>query len=58
MDQIALAIREGLKWLGTGDAATTMGAVEFHAVCVKEAGQAIAEALDNVASAIREAREA
>jgi hypothetical protein len=34
-----------LKYLGTGDAATTMGAIEHLGVCVKEAGDRIAESI-------------
>ncbi len=53
------SIAVNLKYLGVGDAATEMGAIEFLAVSVKEGCEAIAasnleiaEALNNVASAI------
>ena len=44
-----------LKYLGVGDAASTMGAVEFHATKVEEvaqAGHAIADGLNKIAEAI------
>ncbi len=46
-----------LKYLGTGDAGTTMGAVEFLAVSIKEGCSEVASALNNVAEAIREREE-
>lgn len=46
------AIGTHLKYIGTGDAGTTMGALEFHGVCVKEAGETIAGAIRELAEAI------
>lgn len=40
--------------LGTGDAVTTMGAIEFHGAMVKEGAEKIAAGLHDIASAIRE----
>lgn len=37
-----------LKYLGVGDAATTMGAMEYLAVKVEEAGSSIANAIERV----------
>ena len=47
IDGLAHAIHLGLSNLGKGNAATPMGALEAH-------GQAILDAADNIASAIRE----
>lgn len=58
LDGIGRAIRAGLKNLGAGDHSSPMGAVEFHAVKVGEAGGKIAESLDRVAEAIGEAASA
>lgn len=55
LDAIADALKAcatHLKYLGNGDAATTMGAIEAHGVMVKEAGENIAEAIRELASAI------
>lgn len=41
-----------IKFLGTGNAASSMGAIEFLGTCVKEAGQGIAEAISEVATSI------
>jgi hypothetical protein len=54
VDHVATAIQSGLKWLGTGDAATTMGAIEFHAVTIKDGLDSVASAINNLADAIRE----
>jgi hypothetical protein len=56
-DSIAQAIRHGLKWLGTGDALTSMGAIEAHGAMVKEAAGSIAAAIHDLADAIREMNE-
>lgn len=40
--------------LGTGNAATSMGAIEAHSVNVKEGAIAIADAISELATAIRE----
>ncbi len=47
-----------LKCLGNGDALTQMGAIEAHGVVVKEAGEAIAGGLHEVARAIEKLAEA
>ena len=47
IDGLARAIHLGLSNLGNGNAATPMGALEAH-------GQAMLEAAENIASAIRE----
>jgi len=46
-----------LKYLGTGDAATTMGAIEFLAKEVKEGTERIADALTAIADAIASHRD-
>jgi hypothetical protein len=55
---IAKAIRYAAWTLGTGDAATTMGAIEALAMTQKEAlsslGDSISFALNDVAEALRE----
>jgi hypothetical protein len=38
-----------LKWLGTGDAATDMGAIEYLASSVKESNALLAEAVRELA---------
>jgi hypothetical protein len=56
-DQIAQAIKTlatHVKYLGTGDAATTMGAIEYLATKVGESGHEIAGKLDSLAEAVRE----
>jgi hypothetical protein len=57
---IAKAIRYAAWTLGTGDAATAMGAIEAHAATqrdalggIRDALSSIADALNEVASAIR-----
>jgi hypothetical protein len=57
LDSIARGISVGLKFLGNGDAATPMGAIEAHGAVIEKAGERIAQALDNVADAIRELAE-
>jgi hypothetical protein len=60
-----LRVASQLKWLGTGDAATTMGALEFVGTMIKEAATTIstdvarsiaetATAISEVATAISE----
>jgi hypothetical protein len=65
--EIATAIRLAAKWLGTGDAASTMGAIEWLGDCIKDAatiltnpvdeivetGNRIAGGLEDIAEAIR-----
>lgn len=48
------SIATWIKYLGAGQNASQMGAVEFLGVCVKESGEAVAAALHDVAEAIRE----
>ncbi len=43
-----------LKWLGNGDAATNLGAIEAHGIQIEKAGQAIADAISDLADAIRD----
>jgi hypothetical protein len=50
LEQIASALR----WLGNGDVATRLGAIEFHATMVREGAQVIADAIEELADAIRE----
>ena len=40
--------------LGTGDAATTMGAIEFHAATIKESSETISSSLNSIAIALTE----
>ena len=49
---IAEAIQFGAKWLGNGDAATPMGALEAHGKAILDAAEKIAGALEGVAEAI------
>ena len=48
------AIRKAAADLGTGNAATPMGAIEAHSLMVKEAGNSIADALHALARAVEE----
>lgn len=60
-DEQAEALRSiatWLKYLGTGDAGTTMGAIECLAMCVKESNESIARAIGDLADAVRELAEA
>ena len=71
-NQIASAIKYAAKWLGTGDAASTMGALEFVGACIRDASETvvrpfdsmaetadrIADAFDTIASALRGIEEA
>jgi len=52
LDDIARAIRFGAKHLGTKDAASPMGAIEFLAKEVKEGSERVAEGLHAIAEAI------
>ena len=49
-------VSRGLKWLGNGDAATHLGALEAHGMQIEKAGQLIADAISELAEAIREHR--
>lgn len=54
-DEIADALSSiavHLKYLGNGDATTTMGAIEHHSVQVKEGALRVAEALDGVGESL------
>lgn len=53
-NEIAKAIMYAAKTLGTGNAASDMGAIEYLGSEVREAGAAIARAIDNLADALRE----
>lgn len=53
-NEIAAAIRLAAKWLGTGDAASTMGALEFVGACIKEASETIAAPFDRIADKAEE----
>jgi hypothetical protein len=53
-NEIAKAIRYAAWTLGTGDAATTMGAIEAHAALQKEALEGIRDALCSIADALNE----
>jgi hypothetical protein len=52
------SIATHLKYLGVGDAATSRGALEFHATQVKEGAEVIASALNRIADAIEGLTEA
>lgn len=54
IEQLATTMRNGLKWLGTGDAASQMGAIEFLGTCITDGCKSISASLDNLAEAIRE----
>jgi len=51
---IASAIRSAAREIGTGDAATTMGGLEFVGMKIGEGSESIADAINNLAEAIRE----
>jgi hypothetical protein len=60
-DQVAIAIQAlatHVKYLGAGDAASTMGAIEFLAVKITEAGKLIASAISELAASNRGIAEA
>lgn len=48
------SIATQIKYLGGGDNASTMGAVEFFSVQIKEGSERIADALHAIAAAIAE----
>jgi hypothetical protein len=59
MDEIAEAlyslsnnVSTALKYLGNGDAATPMGAIEAHGKAILDASERIALSLDGIAEAI------
>ncbi len=49
----AQIISRALDRLGNGDAASSMGAIENHAVLLSKGMESIAEAINNLADAIR-----
>lgn len=51
---VASAIRAVGREIGTGDAATSMGGLEIIAMEMKEGSTRIADAINNLAEAIRE----
>ena len=53
-NQIADAIRYAARELGNGGAATSMGALEAFGLVVKEGLEAVANAVSDLADAIRE----
>lgn len=58
IEQLGQRIATGLKYLGTGETGSPMGAIEFHATQVKEGAECIADALTQVAQAINRLAEA
>ena len=54
LSQIATNIFIAGKWLGNGDAATDMGALEAHGKAILDASETIAGAINNLADAVRE----
>jgi len=55
---LSRAIAVGLKYLGNGDAGTTMGAIEAHGKAVADAAERIAGALEGIAGALNRLAEA
>lgn len=53
-NQTATAIRLAAKWLDTGDAAFTMGALEFVGACIKEASETIAAPFHRIADSFEQ----
>jgi len=51
---IARAIRSAGREIGTGDAATSMGGLEFVGTEIREGSERIAAAINNLAEAVRE----
>lgn len=52
LDGIGSALRFGLKYLGNGDAGTTMGAIEAHGVAILEAASRIEDGLSRISTSI------
>ncbi len=50
------SVARSLERLGFNEASTSMGAIEVLAKEIKEAGESISSAINNLADAIREAR--
>ena len=53
LDGVAKALRD----LGTGNASTQMGAIEFLATCVKDSGDAVSSSIGSVAEALERKQE-
>lgn len=49
-------IRKGLRLLGNADAATPLGALEAHGKCILDASENIADAIRELAEAIRDSK--
>jgi hypothetical protein len=54
LDDSLQSIARALRDLGNGNAATHMGAIEAHALAVKEGAENIASAIRELAEAIRD----
>ena len=54
--QVGTALKYAAKWLGNGDAASPMGAIEAHGKAIIDAGENIAAAIRELAEAIRDTR--
>ena len=54
INHLANAVRVGLRDLGNGNAASPMGAIEAHGVAIREAASTIADAIMDLANAIRD----
>lgn len=52
IDEMSEAIRVGLRNLGTGNAATPMGAIEFLACEIKEGSIRVAESIATIGEAL------
>jgi hypothetical protein len=50
--QLARSIASAARSLGLNDAATPMGAIEMHAFAIKETGERIAGAIEELARAV------
>jgi hypothetical protein len=56
LKDIGDGIRYAGKWLGNGEAATPMGALEAHGKAILDASENIASAIRGLAEAIQEAK--
>lgn len=54
IDRLARSITSAATCLGTGNAMTDMGAIEMHAVAIKDAASEIASAIRDLAEVVRE----
>lgn len=48
------SIADRLKWLGNGDAGTTLGDIDAHGIAIRDGEREISDSLLEVALAIRE----